>query len=68
MHIGGIEYEIREVRDLIRQKADRHEFHSLNSRVDSLERTLSNLSAEVDGLRRRVSQVEENERLRDMNV
>lgn len=60
MHIGGVEHEVREIRSLIQQKADKHEIHSINSRLDSLERTLSNLSSEVNGVLHRLSSVEEN--------
>ena len=63
MHIGGVEYEIRDLRSEISRKADQHEIHTLNSRVDSLERTLSDLRSTVDGLLYRLQAVEETQQL-----
>lgn len=59
MHIGGVEYEVRELRSLIDRKADKHEFHQVNSDVDRLERTVRELLAEVDGLRSELSMLKD---------
>ena len=59
MHIGGVEYEIRDLRSEISRKADQHEIHSLRSTVDSLERTVSQLNTDIDGLRHRLSEMEQ---------
>ena len=63
MHPGGLEYEIRDVKSEISRKADKHEIHTLNSRVDSLERTLSNLSSTVNEIFSRLQTVEETQQL-----
>lgn len=51
MHIGGVSYEVQDLRNLISQKADKHEIYQTNSNVDGLERTIRELRAEIDGLR-----------------
>lgn len=59
MHIGGVEYEVREIRSLIDRKADKHEYHQINSDVDRLERTVRSLRAEIDGLRSELSMLKD---------
>lgn len=58
IHIGGIEFEVRDIRSLIERKADQHEIHTLRSNVDSLEHTVRELSARIDGLCSRLSEIE----------
>lgn len=58
MHIGGVEYEIRDVRAEVQRKADRHEVHTLSSAVDRLEHSVRELRAENDGLRSRIDELE----------
>lgn len=59
MHIGGVEYEVQDLRNEIARKADQHEIHMLRSDVGSLEHTVRGLSAQVDGLRQRLSELEQ---------
>lgn len=51
MHIGGISYEVQDLRNLINQKADKNEIYQTNSDVAGLERTVRELRSEIDGLR-----------------
>jgi len=56
---SDVGYDLQDLRNQIRQKADTHEIHSLRSSVDSLERSNRSLSSEVDGLRSRCERLEE---------
>ncbi len=58
MHVGGIEHEVREIRSLIQRKPDSRELHAFRSRVDSLERTVRELGAEIVGIRNRLQEVD----------
>lgn len=52
-------YDLADLRGKIERKADSHEITSLRSNVDSLERSLREACAEIDGLRRRCEVLEE---------
>lgn len=58
-------YELSELKREIQQKADRHETTSLRGTMDSLERTLRELSTEIIELRSRNERLEE--AVRDLN-
>lgn len=60
---GG--YDHSHLERQLHEKADRHEISSLRSSVDSLERTVRELSAEIDGLRARCERMAES--LRELN-
>jgi hypothetical protein len=48
-----------DLRELDSRKADKHEIHTLNSRVDTLERAYRELSSDVNGLRSELQTAQE---------
>jgi predicted nucleic acid-binding Zn-ribbon protein len=54
--IGNLRSEIEHK---LHGKVDSHEIHSLNHKVDSLERTIRELRSEIDGLVSRLQTLEE---------
>ena len=52
-------YDISDLRRRVDQKADSHELHSRDSRLDSLERTVRELSSENASLCSRIALLEE---------
>ena len=52
-------YDIASLQREVQQKADQHELHSRDSRLDSLERSLLDLRAANDSLRHRCEILEE---------
>lgn len=49
--IGRAQSDIRDIQNALGSKADDHQIHEANRRLDSLEHTLREISASVDGLR-----------------
>lgn len=52
-------HDIKALQQNLCQKADAHEIHTLNSNVARLERSLWEASAEIDGLRHRIEELQE---------
>lgn len=50
-----------DIRELNNNKADKHEIHTLNSKVDSLEHTLRTLRSDFDGLCSKCQELETNQ-------
>ncbi len=56
--IGSLQSEVQDIRSALHGKADKHEIHSLDSRLASVERSLGEISASCDGLSRRLETIE----------
>ncbi len=56
---GILQGEIDRLKTDINRKADSHEISSLNSRMGSVEREVSQISTEIDGLRSELQRLEE---------
>jgi len=61
--IGRIQSDVSSLTSDVRNKADNHEIHSIISRLDSLERTLREISSTVDGFQFRLQELERNQQL-----
>lgn len=59
--IGSLQSDVREIRSQIHNKADNHEIHSINRRLDSLEHTCRELSSQINEVLYRVQRLEENQ-------
>lgn len=56
---SNVGYDIQDLKRQIEHKADQHEIHALNSKLDRLEHSLREACAETDGLRLRCKRLEE---------
>jgi len=61
--IGHLQTDIQSLKNELYQKANSHEIHSIDRRLDSLEYTSRQLSAQVDELLFRLQKMEENQNL-----
>lgn len=59
--IGGLQADIQQLKNELHQKANTYEIHSINSRLDSLERTSRELSSQVDEIIFRLQRLEESQ-------
>jgi hypothetical protein len=60
--LGRVEYNIQQLQGELGRKAESHEVHSLSGRLDSLEREVREIRAEVDGFRLELQRVQEDAR------
>jgi len=59
--LGSIESELRQIQSELHQKANNHEIHAINSRLDSLEYSCRELSATFNEILFRLQKIEENQ-------
>lgn len=57
--IGSLQSEVTDIKRILSGKADAHEIHSINTRLDHLEHTIREISSTLDGLRYRCEALEE---------
>lgn len=57
--IGHLQNEVREIKNTLHNKANSHEIHSINSRLDSVERSCRELSATFNEILSRLQKHEE---------
>lgn len=48
--IGRCQQDIQSIKNKLHRKADDHEIHSINRRLDSVEHTLREISSTLDGI------------------
>lgn len=58
--IGRVQCDIDNLNSQLHRKADSHEVYALNSKVNSLERSVRELSSSLDGLRAELQALQEN--------
>ena len=56
--LGQLENQISSIKSELNGKANSHEFHSLNSKVDSLERECREIRSEINGVFYRLQELE----------
>jgi conjugal transfer/entry exclusion protein len=59
--IGYLQTDIQQLKNELQQKANSHEIHSINSRMDSLERTCVELSSQFNEILFRLQKLEESQ-------
>lgn len=59
--IGSLQSDIRDIKNLLHQKSNIYEIHTINSRLDSLERTCRELSSSFNEILFRLQTIEENQ-------
>ena len=57
--IGSLQSDVQSITSQLARKADTHEIHSLNSKLDSLERTMREISTTLNGVLSRLQELEE---------
>ena len=60
--LGRVESDIQQIQSELRGKAASHEFHTLSSRLDGLEREIREIRSEIDGFRFELQRVQEDAR------
>ena len=56
--IGRLQSDVSDIKRQLNNKVDNHEIHTLRNNVDSLERSMWELSSSVDELRGRIEDAE----------
>ena len=56
--IGRLQSDVSDIKRQLNGKVESHEIHSLKSNVDSMERSLREISSNFDALRYRVEETE----------
>jgi len=56
--IGRLQSDLSDVKRQLNNKAENHEIHTLNIKVDSMERSMRELSSNIDELRYRIEDAE----------
>jgi len=56
--IGRLQGEISDIQRQVREKTDSHEVHNINSRLNSLESTITNIRSQISDLTYRIQQLE----------
>lgn len=59
--IGSLQSDIRDIKNELHQKSNIYEIHTINSRLDSLERTCRELSSSFNEILFRLQTIEENQ-------
>ncbi len=59
--LGQLEREIDSVKSELHRKAETHEIHTLDRKLDSLERECREIRSSIDGILSRLQTLEENQ-------